>query len=171
MNRDSVESTAHARPGNTQAAVDLELREMAAAQERLTVSGQEHPGLLVQRQRHVRAKIEVSVNRARVTHDYHAKSRHPATEDIFARVPFSQFLQCADQGACVGRSRTKSPILVHSVSGKRLSQHKIVAHAPAITFVHGRHHERGLHTKHRIAFQIAITRDEQMRHEPPMVGR
>src|SRR5882724_4409124 len=46
-----------------------------------------------------------------------------------------------------------------------------MAHTPAITFVHGRNHERWLHTKHRIAFQIAITSDEQMRHESPVVGR
>ena len=64
MNGDPVKSTANARAGNTQTSVDLELREMAAAHEGLAVTGQEHVGLLVQRQRRMRAKVQVSVYRA-----------------------------------------------------------------------------------------------------------
>ncbi len=55
MNRDPLESTADARAGNAQTSVNLELREMTAAHERLAVTRQELAGLLVEGQRHMRA--------------------------------------------------------------------------------------------------------------------
>ena len=114
MNRDPLESTADARAGNTQASVELELREMAAALECLAVRGQEHAGLLVEGQRHMRAEVEVCVDHARATHDNHAKCRHPAAEDVFAGVRLGQFLECANDGAVARCSPTKSPIILHA---------------------------------------------------------
>ena len=50
------------------------------------------------------------MDRARSTHDNHAKCGHPTAEDIFAGVRFGQFLECTNHGADVRRPRTKLPI-------------------------------------------------------------
>ena len=113
MNRDPLESTADARSGDTQASVDLKLREMAATQERLAVRGQEHAGFLVEGQRHMRAEVEIGMDRARETHDNHAKCRHSAAEDVFAGMRLGQFLEWANEGAVARCSRAKSPIILH----------------------------------------------------------
>ena len=124
MNRDPFESTANARAGNTQASVNLELREMPAALERLAITGQEHAGLLVEGQRHVRAEVEVCMDRARSTHDNHAKCGYPVAEDVFVGVCLGQLLQCTNYGAVTGCSRTKSPITLHVSQAGAAAKHR-----------------------------------------------
>lgn len=73
MNRNSVEVSAHASTADTQSSIDFELCKMPAADQRFAIRPEKSVGSNVQRQRRVRAKIEIGVDDIAVAHGKHAK--------------------------------------------------------------------------------------------------
>ena len=84
MDRNAVKPASNASASDTDAFADIELREVATTNQGLAIRREKLIAPAIERQRGVRAEIQISVYRVCVTHNEHPKRRWSAAEDILS---------------------------------------------------------------------------------------